>query len=226
MPSYEFPNSTAAKLIALDAYIRKNINWADDFEGLFENPISVQVSRELTTSELTALTTLVESYTDPAYFLNFNHTENLALHSHFTTDFDNVVIDNKNILQTFIFSNRNNNGLVLDSCKTIVEYNCPNVQNFANTTSGSINLGISDVTRGITITEKTIDISNIASQWNTLAQTGSTSSSTIFTSTSFEGLMNKTTGYDCIWQLVGNVSDSSKFTFRLNGLQFLFYDVV
>lgn len=225
MSSYQFPNCTAGKLVALDNYIRKNVSWSADFKGLNQDPITVSVSRALTQTELADLTTLIGSYTDPAFFLVLDHTESLALHSHYTKDIDNIMIDNKNILQTFVFTNRNSDYLVLDSCKTIVEYTCPNVQNFVNTTSGNINVEIYDITRNVSISNKDIDISPIAIQWNLLAQTGSTSGSTIFSSTTFDGLMNKTTGYDVVFQLRSSVSAPSSFDFRLNGLQYLFYSV-
>lgn len=225
MPGYEFPNCTAHKLIALDDYIRKHVSWSADFEGMNEDPITVQVSRDLTETELSELTTLIGEYVDPEYFLVFDHTENFALHSHYTNDTDIIYFNDKSIMQTFIFSNRNAYDSALDSCKTIVEYTCPNVQNYLNITSGNINIEIYDITRNISISNKTIDISNIATQWNTLAQTGSTSASTIFTSTTFDGLLNKTTGYDCIWQLLGSPSHPENFTFRLNGLQYLYYTI-
>lgn len=225
MPSYQFPDCTAVKLIALDDFIRKRVSWESDFEGLNQDPITVSVSRALTDTELADLNTLVASYTDPAQFLVFDHSESLAMHSHYTEDVDNIRIDNKYILQTFVFVNRNSEGLVLDSCKTIVEYTCDNVQNFVDTTSGNVNVEIYDITRNVSISNKTIDISPIATQWNTLAQTGSTSGSTIFASTTFDGLMNKTTGYDVIFQLRGSITNPPNFDFRLNGLQYLFYTV-
>lgn len=168
---------------------------------------------------------LVNDYVDPSVFLQFHHTETIALHSHFTKDTDISSSDDLSIIQTLIFSaNKCNGGDVLDTAKTVVEYYCPNPQLFTET-SGSIILELYDITRDVIISSQTIDLEEIATNWNTLAASGSTSPNTMYKSFSFTGLMNKTPSYDCIWQFRGVASHAS-FTFRINGLQYIYYDIL
>lgn len=224
MSSYNFLEKSVGKPGALDQYIRKNVLWDADFNGLSTDPLTIYTNRPLSETELSELTTLIENYIDPSVFLTFNHTETVAMHSPFVSDTNNVVIDNKKVLQTLIFTNRNNGSQVLDSCKTVIEYFTSDVQQFNPLISESITLEIYDITRNTSIAIETID--NVASSWTDLAVAGGTGSSTLYKSIQFTGLMNKTPGYDCVWQLRGSVSDESKFTFRINGLQYIFYDVI
>lgn len=225
MSTYTFLEKIVNKPPAFDKYIRDNVAWVSNFLGISTDPLIVNVGRELTHEEQLQLTTLVNNYIDPVVFLVYDHSDTLTMHSHYTSDVDNILVDSKAILQTFIYNNPGaNNGLVLDSVKTIVEYACPNVQNFANTTSGSIWLDIFDVTRNVSICNVTKDLNEVATKWNALAATGSTEANSVFTSVQFDGMMNKTPNYDVIWQLRGTTSNSN-YTFRCNCLQYLFYNV-
>lgn len=220
MSSYIFENIVVNKPGACDAYIRKNISWNDDFNGLSTNPLNIQVNRELSQEELTSLTTLLNNYVDPSVFLSLNHTETICLHSHFTTDADNVLIDDFSVIQTLIFSGNNvDASVVLDSAKTVVEYFCLNPQNFISDKSGSITIEIYDITRNISIASQTIELGSIAEEW------GENDSSTKYRSLMFTGLMNKTPNHDCIFQFRGKTSRND-FTFRINGLQYIYYDVI
>lgn len=223
---YSFPNTICNKLNALDYEIRQTFPWAAaDFQGLTTYPeLHLIVSRALTDNELASLTTFMDAYVDPVAFLEFDHTETIALHSHFTTDFDNVIADNgQKILQTLIFGYRNENSTVLDACKTVIEYLAPDVTKAP--TSASVVLDIYDITRNVLITTQTIDISDVCAEWQAMVSTGATGPRTIYRTTMFTGLMNKNPGYDCIWQIRGSVSDETKFTFRISGLQNIIYNV-
>lgn len=225
MSSHSFPNKIVNKPVALDKLIRSNISWGMDFNGVSTDPLVVYFSRELTIEEDEELHQIVENYTDPAIFLVYDHSNTLSMYSHYTNDDANIKTDGKCVLQTFIYNNPSaNNGLVLDSVKTIVEYACPNVQNFLNTTSGNISLSIVDITRNVVIFDLTKELDTIALEWNSMAATGSTESNTVFKSVQFDGLMNKTPNYDVIWQFRGNTSNDT-FTYRCNSLQYLFYNV-
>lgn len=225
MSSYLFPNIVCDKPTACDDYIRANIDWVSNFGGISTVPLTIYTNNPLTDIQLTNLTTLINSYVDPAVFLIFSHAETLPLHSHFNTDTDTNIIDRKSVIQTFIYSTLNiKKPTVLDAMKTIVEYNCPNVQNYLNITTGNISLEINDITRNVSITTNIIDLNEIAVNWNILAQTGSTEGNTVYRSTLFTGLMNKSPDYDVALQLRGSTSDS-KCEFRCHSLQFLYYNV-
>lgn len=190
------------------------------------NNLIIKTSDILSEEQINTLTNLVIDYVEPPYDLNFDHTESLALYSLYTNDANLVQVNDRSIVQTLIFTNRNNEGSgnVLDCVKTVLEYNTPNVQNFLNVTTGSIEFEIYDITRNYQILLDTIDISSIVSDWNALAETGSTSgNNTVFKSHMCCGLMDKTTDYDCIYQFRIKTSNPD-FYVRMNGLQWIFYN--
>jgi hypothetical protein len=163
------------------------------------------------------------------FFLVFDHVETFPLHSHFTNDPDNSVSNGNVTLQTFIFSSNNlSNNVVLDSLKTIVEYKCPNVQDFLNITSGNslqTGLSIEDLTRNVTISSQNIDINDIVVIWNNLANSGVTGGNIQYKSIQYTGLINKNLGHDCIWQLSSPDPIVPNFTFRCHSLQYQYYNV-
>ena len=225
MSSYVFDNVICQKPRACDEYIRKNINWVSNFGGISTNPLTVNTNDPLTTIQLSELTTLLNAYVDPAIYLAFDHSDTMTLHSHFNTDVDTVMVDNKCVIQTFIYSTLDiSKPTVLDGIKTIVEYNCQNVQNYLNTTTGNVSLEIYDITRNVSISNSILDLNEIAVKWNSLAQTGSTKGNTVYRSVLFSGLMNKSPDYDVALQIRGCVNDD-KCQFRCNSLQFLYYNV-
>lgn len=225
MSSYQFPEVVCGKVGACDQYIRKNIDWISNFQGVSSNPLTIYTEIPLTEIQLSDLTTLLNGYTDPEIYLSFDHVDTLTLNSKFNNDPDNIIIDGKNVIQTFIYSTQNISiPTVLDGMKTIVEYHCPNVQNYLNTTSGNISIEIYDLSRNLSISTQTINLNEIAVSWNNLAQTGSTEGNTVYRSILFTGLMNKSPNYDVALQLRGSTSDSN-CKFRCNSLQYLYYNV-
>jgi hypothetical protein len=224
MYTYNFPEKTIEKTGALEQQLEQS-SFKDILDGITYPTLVVSMKSELTTLQLADLTTLINNYVDPAFYLTLDHTNSIALHSHFTTDPDNVIIDDANILQTFIYTANVDSNIILDSCKTIVEYYCPNTQSYLNKTTGSINVVIYDITRNTSIASQTIPLNEIAVQWNALANSGSTTGNTVYRSTQFTGLKDKNPDYDTVFQLRGTTSDLD-FTFRLNGLQYLFYSVI
>jgi len=210
---------------AFTAYM--NTNYSPLFCGFSYtgSTLTIGMADILTSEQLATVTTLVNNYVDPPYFMNFSNTVSLPLHSHYTSDPDLTEIDGLFVLQTFIYQSNQDTNQVLDGLKTIVEYNTPNVQNYINSTSGTVSVQLYDLTRNIIITQSQIDLGteNIATQWNDLAQTGSTIGNTIYKSHQFFGVSNRSTGYDCVWQLRARTSDPY-FNIRLNGLQYIYYD--
>lgn len=184
--------------------------------------LTLQTTGVLSEEQLNTITSLVTDYVEPAYDLNLSKTESIALHSHYINEPNLVTINGRSIVQTIIFSNRNNEDNVLDSMKTVFEYNAPNLQSFLNVTSGSVQFEIFDISRNYQVCLQTLDISQILSDWNTLAQTGATGGNTIYKSFMCDGLMNQTTNYDCIYQFRMSTSNPD-LNLRMNGLQWLFY---
>ena len=226
MSTYPFSDIIVNKANACDAYIRSHVDWVSNYNGLSTSPLTIYTLQPLTDSQLSALTILLNGYTDPAVFLVFDHSINYPLHSHTTDDTDISIIDGKSVLQTLIFEASNNsNTIVLDSMKTIVEYICPNVQNFVNTTLGSITLEIFDISRNVSICSDTINLSEISTKWNNMAQTGSTIGDYVYRSHQFTGLRNVNPDYNTVWQLRATTNGSSTFSIRCHGLQYLYYNI-
>lgn len=223
---YSF-DKQVTKADAFDSYLRQNVAWPSDYQVLSttQNQITIFTMRELTSEEQTDLQTLVNNYTDPAVWLTFDHVETMVMHSHYTDDPVNIIIDNKDVLQTFIFCNRNTPQTVLDGMKTIVEYRCDDLSTFANSTDGNIVLSLHDMTRDVEILSSTIELAEISTKWNNLAMEGNVISDVVFRSAQFYGLMNVVPNYDCIWQLRGSVEPPGSFKYRVNGLQYIFYNV-
>lgn len=210
MPNYSFPN-LVVKAAAFDHYIRTNVSWASVFGGIVTDPMTIVSQRELTPEEYTELETLVSNYVDPAVFLSLNNTFSYPLLSSHNTNPENVIIDDLSVLQTFIFNSasNNNDGLVMDSCKTVVEYLVE--ENFSGTTA-PITLQIFDVTRNTPIATSTFTVDLPAGP------------QTFFKTHTFYGINSNTTNYDCILQIRAS-SSTTGFSFRLNGWQYLFYNV-
>ena len=227
MASYTFSGVVVNKPSALDKQIRQTVAWVADYIGLeVSTNVKVNVSRALTTPELDQLTTLVNSYVDPAEFLTLNRTEIYPMDSKYADATNPITAGGKYVLQTIIFANRNEPSVVLDSIKTIVEYQCPNLLAFSlNSASKSITLEIYDVSRDVVIATQTIALSEIDTAWDQQALSNPTGASTKWRSAQFYNLYKNTTNYDCIWQFRGTSSHPALFSFKINSLQYLFYDV-
>ena len=224
MNVYKFTKSIHL-LNAFNNYLKTNFSEYDGY-GYEEPIVTVLTKTELSQELLGTLTALVNDYTDPEYYLNFSRSESMALLSPYTGSEDvHLDTDGRSCLQTIIMTKVDDDQVeLLDGIKTIFEYHTENVQNFIDTTSGSLITGIFDITRNWCIIHKEIDISDICTQFNSIAQTGSTEGSSIFQSYLFEGLHDKITNYDCIWQFRACSFDNTKMKIRMNGMQKLFYN--
>ena len=225
MASYTFSEKIVNIPGALDKELTDTLSFATIYQGLSTDPLVVNFLQSLTETQQTELETLINVYVDPAQFLTLDHTESHMLHSHFIGDCS-LNNDNCSIFQTFIFNGVNSNtSAVLDGAKSVLEINCPNVQNYLNTTTGSLTLSINDLTRNVNIASQNVNIDDVLINWNTLAATGSTLGNTQYKTVQYSGLVNKNPGFDCIWQIVGTHNDDPKFDFRSNSLQFLYYNI-
>lgn len=217
MSQYTF-TKTITKPSAFDYYLMQNIIDPTIYDGVSTsgNTVIILTKRELTQPEIDNITQLINTYTDPAVFLQYNHTESSPAYSDFCNSTSLCQ------LQTLIFVNRNSDNVVLDSCKTIMTYSADDVSLFANVPTASITFEIFDITRNWQIASQTIDITNnILATWKTQG-TGNNES---YLSAIFTGLYDKVPDYDCIWQFRASVSDSN-FKIRMNGLQYIFYNIL
>lgn len=209
---------------AFDAYLRAHIDWVADYEGFSTGPVTVYVSRALNPTEKSALDALVAAWVNPAKFLIYDRVEPLPMYTNLVTDAQSpTLVDGKKVLQSFIMTNRNSEDNVMDALKTIVEYVCPDPVAFAaDPVARDITLELYDITRNVSISTLVIALGDIQSAWNALNTSDATAT---WRSAMFMGLHTKTTNYDCIWQIRAAASTPSTFTFRLCGLQQIFYSV-
>lgn len=220
MSSYTF---TKAIIIftAFDNYLSTHLDSSYQYDGssYSDGIVAVNTLIELTSEQNDALTTLVNDYVDPPYYLKLDHTTICNL-----TSINYAIDDTPVTFQTFIATNSDTSDIYLGSIKSVFEYHCDNVADFTNITSGSIDFLVKDITRNVDIISTTVNIDNIISQWNTLANSGSTTGSTIYKCGFFGGLLNKTPNYDTIWQLSGQVPNFQPFQYKINGIQYLYYE--
>lgn len=210
-------NKEITKLPAFDDYLRKQYDpVVYNGAATSGNTTIVIMNRELTEAEQELLTTRVNAYTDPAVFLIYNRTESSPIFSHFANSSTPTPI------QTLIFTNRNEDRYVLDGCKTILEYYTDDVTLFQNADdNNTINFQMYDVTRNWLLVDETIDLAFVVNKWKSL----SNGSDTVYKSIYINGLHEKAPNYDCIWQFRISVSNPN-MQVRMNGLQYIFYDVI
>jgi hypothetical protein len=184
----------------------------------------IEFPEALSTEELNNLTELVTNYEDPLIFLTFSHTETYPMFSsRTTTELPSVIVGDKKVLQTFIFSNKDAENTILNSLKTVIEYTCPLVENFTGI-SGIANFEIYDIDRNVSISNLDIPLDEISTTWETMRANGVTGPNTIFRSVFITDLRSSVADYDCKWQFRGK-TNSPLFNFKLNSLQYIFYTV-
>lgn len=217
--NYSF-TKTILKQIAFDSYISTNF------------PIPVQISTDATTvtitttsplsdADLATLTTLITNYTDPAQFLQLDHTESqygcsFKVNSTTLTDAQSVI---------FPGTNNVSNGSTFDSMKFVLNtwVDLAGVSGIGST--GVVNIEIYDHCRDTTIATTTVDIGTVLSGWDTAAQAGTTGIVHNYQSVQFTGLRTQMPDYDCIWLFRLSVPDIRVFT-RADSLQRLYYTIL
>ena len=219
--------ATINKPHAFQDYLLSNITWGDAYirnePNILENNVSLYTNRELTPPELEATTSVIDLYVDPLFFLIFEHAENTTMITEFTSSAE-LTINGKKVLQTFIFSAPSNSeDIVLDSFKTIIEYNCTNTLLFELISNSFIVLEIYDLTRDVQIFETNIPLDEIETKWKGMILPPE--NDTVFRSSFIGGLQYQTPNHDCVWQIRVSLSHPTAFRVRLNSLQQLFYKV-
>jgi len=212
--------TTYNKPNAFKAYIMENLTWVTRIElDPLSNSVTLFSDTELSPLDLETATTTIDSYVDPESFLIFKQAYNNPMSTKFNTD-ESLIIDGKKVMQTFIFTKPILDNLILDSLKTVVEYNCPDTSLFDLQSGESITLQIYDITRDVEILNRTILLDEIETKWNGLL----VGSDTVFRSAFFGGLQYALPDHDCVWQICVECSNTN-FRVRLNSLQQLFYEI-
>lgn len=225
MFEYNF-TKTIQKPIAFEDYLAKNF-LVQISVSIELNTVHIGTETELTSEQLTLLTTLITDYTDPEVFLQLARTESMIGASESTTS--NVYKD----VQTFIYesvvdsegNNVNSDGTKLDVLKSILKVTTDDLSLVGDLSTGTVDIQLYDSTRDILIDEISVDISSILADWQTRSQNNETGPATAYQSFMIYGLLDKGTSFDCIWTFRLAVSDS-RIKVRLNALQKLFYYLI
>lgn len=193
----------------------------DHFEFVppFDDPIiRIFFNRELTEEEHTLLTSRINAYVSPTYFLRFSHTDNAFLESSPTNSTIPIVV------QSFIISPYNTADLVMGELKTIIKYECDNLSVFDSFNPEqdppfTCTLQLYDYTNNNVIYTATENINFIVQQWKT-----DNKSDPYWKTLQIYGLKDVAPGSDAIWQIKLSVSDP-RINVCLNGMQRIFYNV-
>ena len=215
--------ATVTKPNAFKNYVAENIAWATSnvvIDQLAGN-VKLYSTYELSPMELDSATTTIDQYVDPEQFLVFKRANNTPMITQFSDEIT-LEADGKKVMQTFIFTDPSTEGLVLDSFKTIVEYNCPDTQAFGLVSGASIDFEIYDLTRDLQVLSENIPLSEIETKWKGMNL--SPENDTVFRTSFFGSLHYQLPTHDCVWQIRVSVSHP-EFKVRLNSLQQLFYEV-
>lgn len=212
-PNVNIPN-------ALTEYLQNNYPLFGNMS--YSDPdLTVNTTSLLTSEQETEAQTVVDNYVDPDEFLTLDVTTTDFSWSKSTNSADPVAV------QTFIFSPNtpNANGSTFDALKTVMDYSTDDVSVFSNGPTGcTVTFQIYDQTRDYLLVNNSIDITDIVTTWQGLAQGGATGPQKVLRSHLVQGLRNLITNYDCIWQLQYGVTDPN-VTVRSHGVQSLYYNI-
>lgn len=217
--SYPF-TKTVTKQIAFDNYISTNFAIPVQI-STDATTVTITTTSPLSNADLATLTTLITNYTDPAQFLQLDHTESL-----YGCSFKSNSTDLTDV-QSVIFPGTNNisNGSIFDSMKFILNTwtDLSGASGIGST--GVVNIEIFDHCRETTIAATTVDIGSVLAGWDTAAQTGMTGVVHNYQSVQFTGLRSQMPNYDCIWLFRLSVPDERVYT-RADSLQRLYYTIL
>lgn len=185
---------------------------------------SITFKRQLSTEELEEFTQWIMNWVSPEQYLVFNRAETFSLNT------ERLTSSQLEVLNTFImpgYDPNKNDGTILASIKTIVEYSTENIESFAAIEEAQphlITLQIFSLTANVVVHEETIDISPVFLQWKQKALNGETGKEASWKSYQVFGLNNILPKSDSIWQW--KASTTSPIRIALNGQQRLYYDII
>ena len=126
-----------------------------------QNDTTVTVSQELTETELTSLTNLINNYVDPSVYYQLTKVDNFPMMSNYTNSTSLLPVG------SIIYSNSNSNTLVMNQVKLVVAMQCENTATFTGTSAGNVTFELLDKSRNVVIVpETTIDVSSILHSWS------------------------------------------------------------
>jgi hypothetical protein len=180
-------------------------------------------STELSQNEVSSLTILVEQYTDPSYWLEQNHTENLS----FITK--SITSPIPEIMQSIIISPYSTDNIILNDMTTIVRYTCDNIPAFSNWDSNvnpiNFSLELYNYTDNFSIKTIYANIDSDVEIWKNMATAGSNYCPDIFKTVEINNLYNICPSNNGIWLFKGAISNSN-LSATLNCLQKKYYQII
>jgi hypothetical protein len=153
---------TAIKIVpAFVKYLQEN--FSSHYVGILANQddTSITVDLELSETDLTELTTLVNNYIDPSIFYQLNKVDNFPMMSNYTSSTTLLPVG------SIIYSNTNSSNMVMNQIKLVIAMQCLNTATFTNTSTGNVTFELIDKTRNVVIVPETvIDVSSILINWS------------------------------------------------------------
>lgn len=219
MSQYTFNKPGVGKVYAFEATICNT----PKYNGyIYTDPdLTIFTSEALSTEEFNSLQAIIQNYTDPAVFLVLNSTIPDTIRSNTTNS------TSPEVVQTFIFTNTNQYGNgTFNAIKTVFEYATDDVSQWADFEGQlTVSFQIYCYTRGISISNFTINITDVANSWKQMAQNNETGYRTVYRTFVVEGLRNSVANYDCLWNYILGVFDS-KLKTTIHAKQMLYYDIM
>jgi hypothetical protein len=185
--------------------------------------VDLRWNEELDETERAEVQALIDTYVEPAYYLNFHHVENHCL---------NTTVNSSGspaLLQTFIVSpdipavdGKGQVDSYLGDLKTIAEFLLDDTSVLTNWDDSpvSVVVKVHCLTKGVDIATHTTDITSILTNW----KNNPASSYTAFESIQMYGFYGTLPDYDCIWQLYAHVTLPGVGV-KFNSLQKIYYQV-
>jgi hypothetical protein len=222
--TYPFVLPQIKMVAGFDEWCISNLPKEYGYQGNTGDPstttFTLYLSKELTTQELTDLTTLLQNHNDPAYWTTLAKVESTSLH----VDLTNSTITIP--LSTFIFCPNDMDNAKLDSLKILVQYHTPQLESFLNFDTESVNtitLELYCLTRNLLLLTKTVGINDILIDWKTRANNSETGAFDKWKTLQLYNLHSVITSFDCIWQFRLSVSNPLVYV-ALTSLERIFYE--
>lgn len=188
------------------------------------NAYTFYFTRTLTTNESNDFTTVMNAYTDPAYFYTWTYSENCLMYNNQGT----INSSSVTTLYSLVMSSPTSTGAVLNSIKLGIKYRTEslllwNLFNILST--NTLTLSIFNVITNSQIYSSVINMNDVLSEWKAAANSGNIGARDTYRITSVSGFHSVIPTGDSLLQLRLAVTNSSVYV-TLQGLQLQYYNFI
>jgi hypothetical protein len=217
---YHFAKAVVNKQNPFEFYLYSRFS-KDIAISYIDGDVTIVSPTELQQYQIDTLQTLIDNYVDPDVFLQLTATNTYPT----TSDETNSTT----LTPVHAFINAYNDISppgVLNAIKMLIRCNCKSTEYFGTMedVTSMVAIQVYDKTRNYLIANSQVEVSGIVQGWKDIAQNGDFSAQQSYVTLSIEGLRDKLTNHDCIWEIRACVSDEHIYV-NLGSIQFLYYDV-